>query len=195
MDWQNWKPKRGDVYYADLGKGIDSEQSGIRPVVIIQNDVGNSFSPLVVVVPITSKKKFIHQLHVLIGKEFGLKVDSYAMAEQIVTISKRKFFINNQEPKRVTSLTHRKMMEIQDAINFELGFNNVDNEVFDEEKAFKMIDYIRILKYNIEVKKAKGLLLLYKEIKNDFIKYCQKHNKNYNTIVRLYNNSKEQTCV
>ncbi len=65
---------RGDMYYADLGQGIGSEQEGYRPVVIIQNDVGNKHSPTVIIAPITSKKDAKPKLptHYYIDAENGL---------------------------------------------------------------------------------------------------------------------------
>ena len=85
--------RRGDVYYADLRPVIGSEQGGIRPVLIIQNDVGNKHSPTVIVLPITSEIKKINMpTHCVIHKsnKNGLKVDSMVMAEQIRVIDKSR---------------------------------------------------------------------------------------------------------
>ena len=82
--------KRGEIYYADLDKGIGSEQGGIRPVVIIQNNVGNKFSPTVIVASITSqmgKKKL--PTHVYI-KQDKLSKDSVVLLEQIRTLDKSR---------------------------------------------------------------------------------------------------------
>ena len=83
--------KRGQIYYADLSPVVGSEQGGIRPVLIVSNDIGNNKSPVVIVAPITSvigKKKLPTQI--LIGTESGLKVLSMAMCEQLRTIDKRR---------------------------------------------------------------------------------------------------------
>jgi phage regulator Rha-like protein/mRNA-degrading endonuclease toxin of MazEF toxin-antitoxin module len=81
--------KRGDIYYADLSPVVGSEQGGVRPVLVIQNDVGNKFSSTVIVASITSvKKDFI--THVTIGLECGLKAESKVELEQIRTIDKRR---------------------------------------------------------------------------------------------------------
>lgn len=82
--------KRGELYYADLGLTVGSEQGGIRPVVIIQNDIGNIYSPTTIVASITSKmKKCKLPTHVHIDK-MELEKDSMIMLEQIRTIDKIK---------------------------------------------------------------------------------------------------------
>ena len=83
-----------DIYYANLSKNaVQSEQGGIRPVIIIQNDVGNKFSPTVIVLPITSEIKKINlPTHCILHKSDinGLEVDSMVMAEQIRVIDKSR---------------------------------------------------------------------------------------------------------
>ena len=83
--------KRGDMFYADLSPVIGSEQGGIRPVLIIQNDMGNKYSPTVIAAAITSQiGKNRLPTHIAIdSKEVGLKSDSVVLAEQIRTIDKR----------------------------------------------------------------------------------------------------------
>lgn len=81
--------KRGSIFYYDLGATDGSVQSGTRPVMIVQNDKGNFYSPTLIVVPITSvPKKFYMPTHVYIGKQFGLTEESMLLAEQLTTISK-----------------------------------------------------------------------------------------------------------
>ena len=84
--------KRGDMYYADLSPVIGSEQGGIRPVLIIQNDLGNKYSPTVIAAAITSQTtKNKLPTHIEIGStEIGLKTDSIVLAEQIRTIDKSR---------------------------------------------------------------------------------------------------------
>ena len=83
--------QKGDIFFADLGETVGSEQSGIRPVLVIQNDVGNKFSPTVIITPLTSKpKKLTQPTHVAIGKRFGLSEYSYALPEQIRTIDRAR---------------------------------------------------------------------------------------------------------
>lgn len=82
---------RGDIYCADLNPVVGSEQGGYRPVLIIQNDMGNMYSPTVIVAPMTSKPKRLEmQTHVLIEKIGELEKDSYVLLEQIRTIDKSR---------------------------------------------------------------------------------------------------------
>lgn len=84
--------KRGDMYYADLSPVIGSEQGGIRPVLIVQNDTGNKFSPTVIAAAITSQVgKNRLPTHIQIGSNNGgLKSDSVVLTEQIRTIDKKR---------------------------------------------------------------------------------------------------------
>lgn len=84
--------KRGDIFYADLSPVVGSEQGGVRPVLIVQNDVGNKYSPTVIVAAITSKiNKAKMPTHIeLSGDAHGLTKDSVILAEQIRTIDKKR---------------------------------------------------------------------------------------------------------
>lgn len=83
--------KRGDVFYADLGEGVGSEQSGVRPVVVIQNNVGNRFSPTVIIASITSKiNKLKLPTHIRLGEYDGLIKGSIVLLEQIRAIDKER---------------------------------------------------------------------------------------------------------
>ena len=84
--------KRGDMFYADLSPVVGSEQGGIRPVLIIQNDLGNKYSPTVIAAAITSQtNKTKLPTHIEINsEECGLKNDSVVLAEQIRTIDKSR---------------------------------------------------------------------------------------------------------
>ena len=84
--------KRGDMFYADLSPVVGSEQGGIRPVVIIQNDLGNKHSPTVIAAAITSQLgKTKLPTHIPIGSQnVGLKTDSVILAEQVRTIDKSR---------------------------------------------------------------------------------------------------------
>jgi len=83
---------RGDIFYAYLNPVVGSEQGGRRPVLVIQNDVGNKFSPTIVIVPISGKiKKNTLPTHVKIPLHTGLKVESLALVEQIRTIDRSRF--------------------------------------------------------------------------------------------------------
>jgi mRNA interferase MazF len=84
--------KRGDIYYADLRPVVGSEQGGIRPVLVIQNDIGNKYSPTVIAAAITSQiNKAKMPTHIeLAAKDYGLNKDSVILLEQIRTIDKRR---------------------------------------------------------------------------------------------------------
>ena len=96
--------KRGDMFYADLSPVVGSEQGGIRPVLIIQNDTGNKYSPTVIAAAITSQlNKSKLPTHIeLDSEEFGLKSNSVVLTEQIRTIDKSRLkekigHINDEE--------------------------------------------------------------------------------------------------
>lgn len=80
---------KGDVFYADLNPVIGSEQGGIRPVVILQNDIGNRYSPTTIVAPMTTKSKTYVPMHVKLKEDFLAK-NSILLLEQIRTIDKRR---------------------------------------------------------------------------------------------------------
>lgn len=84
--------KRGDIYYADLSPVVGSEQGGLRPVLIVQNDVGNRYSPTVIAAAITSKlSKTKLPTHIDVpGASAGLTKDSVILLEQIRTIDKQR---------------------------------------------------------------------------------------------------------
>ena len=84
--------RRGDLYYADLSPVVGSEQGGVRPVLIVQNDIGNKYSPTVIAAAITSQiNKAKMPTHIEIdAKEYGLTKDSVILLEQIRTIDKKR---------------------------------------------------------------------------------------------------------
>ena len=84
--------KRGDIFYADLSPVIGSEQGGVRPVLVVQNDVGNKYSPTVIAAAITSKiNKAKLPTHIeLDAKQYGLSRDSVILLEQVRTIDKQR---------------------------------------------------------------------------------------------------------
>ena len=109
--------KRGDIYYADLSPVIGSEQGGIRPVLIVQNDVGNKYSPTVIAAAITSQTgKTRLPTHIEVLASAGLAKDSVILLEQIRTIDKTRL------KQKVSSLDSSKMREINRAILISLGF-------------------------------------------------------------------------
>ncbi|BAD41917.1 type II toxin-antitoxin system PemK/MazF family toxin [Symbiobacterium thermophilum] len=109
--------RRGDVFYADLSPVIGSEQGGVRPVLILQNDVGNKYSPTVIVSAITSQiEKAKLPIHVeLDGETYGLERDSVILLEQVRTIDKRRL------RERVTHLGSDIMRQVDEALMISLG--------------------------------------------------------------------------
>ena len=101
---------RGDMYYADLGQGIGSEQAGYRPVVIIQNNTGNKHSPTVIVAAISSKAGVKPKLptHYFINAECGLKLPSIVLMEQIRTLDKQRLtkYIGRLSSEHIQGLNH-----------------------------------------------------------------------------------------
>ena len=88
----NWNYRRGDIYLVDLGKNIGSEQGGCRPVLAIQNNVGNHYGPTLIVVPITSRfwKKANQPTHSVLEGVPNLTSPSVVLTEQIITIDKTR---------------------------------------------------------------------------------------------------------
>lgn len=108
---------RGDLYYADLGSGVGSEQEGHRPVVIIQNNVGNKHSPTVIIAAITSKAGVKAKLptHYFIQPENGLELPSIVLLEQIRTIDKRRLtgYIGRLDEKHIRGINHALAISIE----------------------------------------------------------------------------------
>jgi mRNA interferase MazF len=109
--------KRGDIFYADLSPVVGSEQGGTRPVLIIQNDIGNQYSPTTIVAAITSQvSKAKLPTHVELECETcGLEKDSIVLTEQIRTIDKRRL------QEKVSSLDEEMMNKINEALAISLG--------------------------------------------------------------------------
>ena len=111
--------KRGDVYYADLRPVVGSEQGGVRPVLIVQNDVGNKHSPTIIVAAITSKQnKAKLPTHIeLSAKRYDMERDSVILLEQLRTVDKRRL------KDRVCHLDEDMMRQVNKGlmISLELG--------------------------------------------------------------------------
>ena len=85
------KIRRGDMFYADFAPVVGSEQSGSRPVIVVQNDIGNKHSPTIIVVPLTRQPKKPLPTHVVIPKSNGLDRDSFVLTEQVRTLDRSRF--------------------------------------------------------------------------------------------------------
>ncbi len=109
--------KRGEIYYADLSPVVGSEQGGIRPVLIVQNDVGNRHSPTVIAAAITSRlDKAKLPTHIsLNASSCGLQRDSIVLLEQIRTIDKKRL------KDKMGSLDHNAMDQVDNALSISFG--------------------------------------------------------------------------
>lgn len=110
------KIKRGDVFLVQLDPAVGSEQGGLRPVVIIQNDTGNEFSPTVIVAPFTTKRfsqRYPTNIEVKL-QDSGLKYDSAILLNQVKTIDKRRL------QKKLTHLKPSIISQINQAIKISL---------------------------------------------------------------------------
>ncbi len=111
--------KRGELYYADLSPVVGSEQGGVRPILIVQNDTGNKYSPTIIAAAITSQlNKAKLPTHIeLNANEFGLLKDSVILLEQIRTLDKRRL------KEKIGELSPLKMQKVNTALLISLGFN------------------------------------------------------------------------
>ena len=112
--------KRGDIYYADLSPVIGSEQGGVRPVLIIQNDIGNKFSPTVIAAAITSQvNKTKLPTHIELDSDHvGLSKDSVVLLEQVRTIDKRRL------KEKMGHLDNGVMNQVNNALNISFGLTD-----------------------------------------------------------------------
>jgi mRNA interferase MazF len=115
--------KRGDIYYADLSPVVGSEQGGLRPVLIVQNDVGNRYSPTVIAAAITSRmSKTRLPTHIdIYAKEVGLAKDSVVLLEQVRTLDKRRL------REKMGHLDGSVMERVNAAISVSFGLSASDD--------------------------------------------------------------------
>lgn len=114
--------KRGDIFYADLSPVVGSEQGGIRPVLILQNDIGNKYSPTVIVSAITSQiNKTKMPTHIAIrADQFGIAKDSVILLEQLRTIDKKRL------REKVCHIDITNMKKVDTALKISLGLVDPD---------------------------------------------------------------------
>lgn len=115
--------KRGELYYADLSPVVGSEQGGIRPILVVQNDTGNKYSPTIIAAAITSQlNKAKLPTHIeLPAKEVGLAKNSVILLEQIRTLDKKRL------KERIGELPPLKMKKVDAALMISLGFETYFN--------------------------------------------------------------------
>ena len=109
--------RKGDIYYADLSPVVGSEQVGIRPVLVVQNDIGNRYSPTIIIAAITSQiNKAKLPTHVEIkGDDYGLSKDSVLLLEQIRTIDKKRL------GEKIGHVEDDIIEKVDDALRISLG--------------------------------------------------------------------------
>ncbi len=117
---ENKMIKRGELYYADLSPVVGSEQGGVRPVLVVQNDVGNKYSPTVIAAAVTSRiNKAKLPTHIELGaKEYGLPKDSVVLLEQIRTLDKCRL------KDKIGEIPLDVMSKVNRALMISLGFLN-----------------------------------------------------------------------
>lgn len=110
--------KRGELYYADLSPVVGSEQGGLRPVLVVQNNIGNKYSPTIIVAAITSRlTKAKLPTHIFLGADtYGLEKDSVILLEQIRTLDKSRL------QHKIGDLGDREMEQVNKALLVSLGF-------------------------------------------------------------------------
>lgn len=113
--------KRGDIFYADLSPVVGSEQGGIRPVLIVQNDIGNKYSPTVIASAITSQiNKAKLPTHIEISaQDYGLAKDSVILLEQIRTIDRKRL------REKIGHLDDELMEKVNEALIISFGLTDV----------------------------------------------------------------------
>lgn len=117
---ENWVYRRGDIYYADLTQYLGSEQGGIRPVVVIQNNRGNYHAPTLIVATVTSRadKKLNQPTHFLIKKNKALTKPSVVQLEQVFTIDKQRV------QRYLGKLTDKELVGIERALLVSLNLDS-----------------------------------------------------------------------
>lgn len=117
--------RRGDIYYADLSPVVGSEQGGVRPVLIVQNNVGNKYSPTVIAAAITSQTgKTRLPTHIDVVATAGLAKDSVILLEQIRTIDKRRL------KEKMGHLDDKVMAKVNEAISVSFGLSAEEAQTF-----------------------------------------------------------------
>ena len=115
--------RRGDIYYADLSPVVGSEQGGVRPVLVIQNNTGNAYSPTVIVAAVTSQPKTKLPTHVILRDRKGLEKNSVVLLEQVRTIDKSRL------REYVGILDRQQMLKVDKALRTSTGVRKLDKPI------------------------------------------------------------------
>lgn len=168
--------KRGDIYYADLGKGEGSEQGGVRPVLVLQNNIGNKFSPTVIVASITSSNSKTNiPTHVRLNSLMcDLPKDSIVLLEQIRTIDKKRL------KDKIGKLDYNTMNYIDKSSKISLGLidsrfdsNYITERLYKISKLDNIIEKYQNTKYDTMREEFDRMALL-----GDIINYCKDFSQN-----------------
>ena len=120
MQQQKRNIRRGDIFYADLSPVIGCEQGGIRPVLILQNDIGNRYSPTIIAAAITSQPKKWLPTHVQIGCIESLQKNSVVLLEQIRTLDRIRLL------DYIGRLNRLRMLSVDRALAVSIGLNTAE---------------------------------------------------------------------
>lgn len=181
---------KGDIWYVNLPSNGDNIQSGVRPAIIVSNNIANKFSPVIQVVALTTKMakaKIPTHVHLRVNENFGIKQDSIALCEQIISINKKNLV------DKIGLLDEKNLRRIDEAMSLQLQIErNIETKpVHTEEK----LDRLHIEKSR---KHIDNLVEAYKILKTEDMKesimfsvlelkkYCIKHRINYNLYIGKY---------
>lgn len=181
--------RRGQLFWCNLGDGdkLKGEQSGVRPVMVIQNNTGNKFSPTVIVCAITSKVDKFKKVptHVLLNN-CGLRVESVALLEQVYTVNKERL------GDYIGEVDRNILKEIDVARNISLGDISaidrlsVDIRDFVKKQLSGIYAYEEVISDTSDEIIIKSLLIKREEKLNKFEKYCEKLGINYKNFYQGY---------
>lgn len=182
---------KGDIWYVSLPSNGDNIQSGVRPCIVVSNNIANKFSPVIQVVALTTKMgkaKIPTHVYLKANKEFGLKQDSIALCEQIISINKKNLV------DKIGSLDKNNLIRIDEAMSLQLQIErNVETKSIHTRE--ESLDRLHIEKSR---KHIDNLVTAYKILKTEDMresimfsvlelkKYCIKHNQNYNLYIGKY---------
>lgn len=150
MDIMNMDIRRGDIFFANLGSGVGSEQQGWRPLLVIGSPLGCKNSPVLIVASITSSmSKATLPTHVLLDREIGLEKTSIALLEQPISFDRKRLM--EKGTRYIGRLRRDKLKEINEALEVSLGLSNAR-----EKEALKQLEAVTKAEYHYEELKTYG---------------------------------------
>ncbi|MDD4624637.1 MAG: type II toxin-antitoxin system PemK/MazF family toxin, partial [Bacilli bacterium] len=170
---------------------FDSEQRGIRPALVVQNDMGNKNSSTISVAPLTSKKKNKLPVHIELKVEDGMKMDSIICIEQTRVVSKRRLFYNGF-PIKIMKLSDERIFEVNVAIEKQFGISDI---MYDRTHSFKLVEQIKALESNIRVKQSRDLIDIFNAKIEELAIYCKKYSRNIESVMNEYESNNSYVCV